>query len=109
MSQAIAGLDKGTHFLSLAAEALGWPLDFTRHVYGRLYDRGLRRQKVIGGNVLALLKESPRTFQQLKKLTGMSDSGVSVALKKLGDRVVVTRNGRSRLYTLSDEGFYLEL
>jgi hypothetical protein len=103
LRQVLAGLYKGTHFLRDAARALGWSLEQTQHVYGRLYDRGHRRRPAKTGSVAALLEKSPRSFEELKSLTGLTDGGVYAALKALGDRLTVARDEfdkRKRVYKL---------
>lgn len=100
LAQALESIEKGTHFLSLAASKLGWPLNKTRLVYGRLYDRGHRRS--VSGNlaVLALLEAGPRTLSELKEMSGLCDESIYAALRELGPRLTVSRMGRKRLYRL---------
>lgn len=100
----ITKLDKGTHFLEIASQRLGWPLAHTTTVYYRLKKRGYHREKHKGQNLLTVLTNSPRpmTFDELMAETLMAESSVHAALSLHKDKITVTRNGRKRLYALSN-------
>jgi hypothetical protein len=100
--QVLESLDKGTHFLELASKQLNWPITLTETVYYRLKKRGYRREKHKGQNLYTVLKqaERPLTFDELMEATFMAESSVHAALSLHKDKIVVTRDGRKRLYAL---------
>jgi hypothetical protein len=102
LSRVISQIDKGTHFLEMAAAQLNWDLARVKLVYLRYYRKGNRRGKVLGANIETVLKDGPATLAQIKERTGLKDSSVHAGIAKLGDLISVTRNGRTRLYSLVD-------
>jgi len=102
LKEVIDQIDKGTHFLEMAAAKLDWDLAKVKKVYYRQYRKGNHRCKEQGANIMTVLKEGPATFAQIKERTGLKDSSIYAGIAKLGDLISVTRQGPTRLYSLVD-------